>query len=49
MKRIWRLECRYNDNIFYFTTKEKAEEWLARRGEEKSDYLLEWWDISDDN
>ena len=49
MLTIWRLECSYNDDVFYFSTKEKAEEWLARRGECKKDWWFDEFDISDDN
>ena len=48
MTIIWRLECSYNDDVFYFSTKEKAEEWLARRGERKSDWWLDCYEICDD-
>ena len=51
MLSIWKLECLVNDNEpLYFTTKQKAEEYLGRRGEEvKPCYRLEEIDISDDN
>lgn len=49
MLTIWRLECSYNDDVFYFSTKERAEEWLARRGECKNDWWFDEFDISDDN
>ena len=48
MKKVWKLECSYNDDVFYFSTKEKAEEWLARRSEHKSDWWLDWYEICDD-
>lgn len=50
MISIWRLECKVNDEEpLFFTTKQKAEEYLARRGETvKPYYWLEEIDISDD-
>lgn len=50
MISIWRLECKINDDEpLYFTTKQKAEEYLSRRGEPLMYYWLEEIDISDDN
>jgi hypothetical protein len=51
MNSIWKLECNDNDDEpLYFTTKQKAEEYLARRDETvKPRYWLDEINISDDN
>ena len=50
MISIWKLECNDSDaEPWYFTTKQKAEEFLARRGETvKPYYWLYEIGISDD-